>query len=293
MESTEKLIDNLRDCSPAEVTEIKESAGTIVDEHNHSSSSYDDSQEEREKGHYGDPSFTNRGMFRRPFSFKGRIRRQEYALSFLIFWLWSSSWQLISAGLRNGNVSPGIMVICLPINVLVDLFLLAQGCKRCHDRGHNGWWQFIPFYFFVLLFGRGEEGDNKYGDNPKGEKTVQLSAKIKRSNMSEVTDNIVSVMKSGSVMFHLKWIMAVVLLVCPFHLPYDFYVLVRFAAMVSFAVMAYQYYRAKSNVLMVIFGALTILFQPVIKITLERETWNVVDVVVAAFLLYLLCRERK
>ena len=53
------------------------------------------------------------------------------------------------------------------ISIPMLWFTYAQGAKRCHDRGHSGWYQLIPFYVFVLLFGKGEDGENEYGDNPK------------------------------------------------------------------------------------------------------------------------------
>lgn len=54
------------------------------------------------------------------------------------------------------------------IRRLVVWFLLAQGAKRCHDRGNSGWWQLIPFYYLWMFFADGEIGDNEYGTNPKG-----------------------------------------------------------------------------------------------------------------------------
>ena len=47
-------------------------------------------------------------------------------------------------------------------------FLLAQGAKRCHDRGNSGWYQIIPFYNLWMLFADSEKGVNDYGLNPKG-----------------------------------------------------------------------------------------------------------------------------
>ncbi len=90
-----------------------------------------------------------------------------------------------------------------------------------------------------------------------------------------------------------KLVMAIALLLCLFPMPYGYYVLVRFAAMVVFAIMAYQYYIRKNETLMVVFGALALLFQPLIKITLGRGMWNIVDVVVAGLIFYLLWKERS
>lgn len=61
--------------------------------------------------------------------------------------------------------------------------------------------------------------------------------------------------------------------------------------MVVFAVMAYRYHEAKANNLAVTFGALALLFQPFLKVALGRSIWNVVDVVVALGLLYLVWKE--
>jgi uncharacterized membrane protein YhaH (DUF805 family) len=45
---------------------------------------------------------------------------------------------------------------------------LAQGAKRCHDRGNSGWYLLIPFYVFWMLFADSDIGANEYGLNPKG-----------------------------------------------------------------------------------------------------------------------------
>lgn len=94
-------------------------------------------------------------------------------------------------------------------------------------------------------------------------------------------------------MNYLKLIMAALLLACLLHMPYGFYVLVRFVAMVVFAVLAMQYSEKRNSALMVTFGALALLFQPFFKIALGRDMWNVVDVVVAILLVALCIKERK
>lgn len=101
-----------------------------------------------------------RPMFSAPFSFDGRIRRMEYGLTCIAY--------SVAANILMPLADSAPFVVLI---ILLPLFLiyLAQGAKRCHDRGNSGWYQIIPFYALILIFGEGEKGPNRYGENPKGE----------------------------------------------------------------------------------------------------------------------------
>ena len=79
--------------------------------------------------------------------------------------------------------------------------------------------------------------------------------------------------------------LAIMLLLCLLPLPYGYYILVRFVAMVVFAVMSYVYYEQKNTLFCVVAVALALLFQPFQKMALGREVWNVVDVLVSIILI--------
>ena len=99
----------------------------------------------------------------RLFSFKGRIRRMEYCLTYLIFMLYCLPMNV----LEEDEISGGFALIWLLLYIPMIWILLAQGAKRCHDRGNSGWYQIIPFYYFVMWFGDGERHRNQYGEAPK------------------------------------------------------------------------------------------------------------------------------
>jgi len=106
----------------------------------------------------------HQSMFNKPFSFDGRIRRLEYGLTYVAF----VAYDLLSDVLMEPDepsLSACLFVLITIIPVLWVLF--AQGAKRCHDLGHSGWYQIIPFYGIWMLFVDGESGDNQYGYNPK------------------------------------------------------------------------------------------------------------------------------
>ena len=53
------------------------------------------------------------------------------------------------------------------------------------------------------------------------------------------------------------------MLLCLAPMPYGYFQLVRFVAMVAFGLMAYRYYVNNKAVAAVVFGVLALLFQPI------------------------------
>ena len=81
---------------------------------------------------------------------------------------------------------------------------------------------------------------------------------------------------------------AALLLLCLLDMPYGFFVLVRFIATAAFCFFAFVEYQDGNKDRMILFIILSVLFQPLWRIPLGRVIWNIVDVVVAGYLVYLL-----
>ena len=78
----------------------------------------------------------------------------------------------------------------------------------------------------------------------------------------------------------IKVILAILFFLCLAEMPYGFYQFVRFAGLIGFAILAYKAHEKGRQTEMIIFGGLALLFQPIFKIALGREMWNIVDVIV-------------
>jgi uncharacterized membrane protein YhaH (DUF805 family) len=104
-------------------------------------------------------------MFNNPFSFEGRIRRSEFGISLIIYFIaYTIITVMTSSGSRNDDGAALGLIFLIPLL----WFLWAQGAKRCHDLGNSGWYQLIPFYALWMLFQDGNYEINEYGANPKG-----------------------------------------------------------------------------------------------------------------------------
>lgn len=91
----------------------------------------------------------------------------------------------------------------------------------------------------------------------------------------------------------IKIALAILMLLCLLNMPYGYYMFVRLVALVGFGILAFQAYGEKKENVMLVYIALAILFQPIIKIPLGRMLWNIVDVIVAVGLIISVVSARK
>lgn len=83
-------------------------------------------------------------------------------------------------------------------------------------------------------------------------------------------------MNSNSI----KVIVSILLFLCLLDMPYGYYQLVRFLAIIGFAYLAYKANEQNNKTEVIVFVVLAILFQPFVKIALGRTIWNIVDLIV-------------
>ncbi len=87
--------------------------------------------------------------------------------------------------------------------------------------------------------------------------------------------------------------LSLLLLLCLFELPYGYYQLFRYLALVGFAVLTYFEFERRNRLWVLVFVALALLFQPFYKLGMGRLLWNIIDGVVAAGLIVQVIIARK
>ena len=109
------------------------------------------------------------------FDFNGRSRRMEYWMFVLINSIISVFCILLDSML--GTVwSIGYGPIFIGYGLAVFVPGLAVAIRRLHDIGKSGWYYLLfiipiigPIWLIILFVTEGEQGDNKYGPNPKND----------------------------------------------------------------------------------------------------------------------------
>ena len=92
-------------------------------------------------------------------------------------------------------------------------------------------------------------------------------------------------MKYVTISTILRVITAALLLVALTKQPYDFYTILRIVTCFTSAFLIYVAVTTKNYVWIVVFLFVIILFNPIIKVPIKRETWAVIDVVIAVLVL--------
>ena len=116
-------------------------------------------------------------------NFNGRARRKEYwmytlILTVLLIALMAIMFSALSLSdeTKIETGPSGYLTVLLFFVFLVAHFIpsLALTVRRLHDTGKSGWWYlivFVPylgnFVIFIFTLIDGDEGENKYGPNPK------------------------------------------------------------------------------------------------------------------------------
>jgi len=90
----------------------------------------------------------------------------------------------------------------------------------------------------------------------------------------------------------IKIVLTVIFIGCLFDWSYGYYQLVRFLGMVGFGILAYDNYE-KNKSWFIIWLSSAILINPIFKIALGRELWNIIDIIWAILLIASIFIERR
>jgi uncharacterized membrane protein YhaH (DUF805 family) len=107
--------------------------------------------------------------FKRYADFSGRSRRKEFWFFKLFDWLVSVGLIFTGVALRPAvGTEIALVFMYLWIGYYLGAYIptIAVAVRRLHDTGHSGWWIIVPFYNIYLLFKKGDEGYNEYGEEP-------------------------------------------------------------------------------------------------------------------------------
>ena len=94
--------------------------------------------------------------------FAGRSRRK----AFWMFWLFDIVFTIVFS-LIDRMMGGEVGVLSLLYTLATIIPYLAVSVRRMHDTGHSGWWILFPIVNLVFLCTDSQQGDNKYGPNPK------------------------------------------------------------------------------------------------------------------------------
>ncbi|MBU2505110.1 MAG: hypothetical protein KJ799_00015 [Bacteroidetes bacterium] len=96
----------------------------------------------------------------------------------------------------------------------------------------------------------------------------------------------------NKTLLFVKVVLVILFVGCLFDWSYGYYQLVRFLGMVGFGILAFNDYQ-KNKTWFLIWLSSAILINPIFKIALGRELWNVIDIVWAILLIASIFMNRK
>lgn len=87
-------------------------------------------------------------------------------------------------------------------------------------------------------------------------------------------------------------VLSIALILCLLPLPYGFYTIIRLATAVIAGCWAYRFYKRRKTSFSITTVAIALLFQPFLKITLDRLTWNIIDLILAGLIVLIIFKKK-
>jgi len=81
-------------------------------------------------------------------------------------------------------------------------------------------------------------------------------------------------------------IVGILLFIGVLNMPYGYYRLLRIVVTISSAVYSFHFLEENKMNMVYLFGFIAILFNPIIPIYFDKQTWMVIDIVVGGLFLY-------
>lgn len=90
-----------------------------------------------------------------------------------------------------------------------------------------------------------------------------------------------------------KIILILLFLLCWLDMPYTYFQFVRSIGMIGFAIIAYDEKQKGNERLAIFWGLSAIIINPIIKVSLGRLLWNIIDLIWASILFHSLINDWK
>jgi formylglycine-generating enzyme required for sulfatase activity/uncharacterized membrane protein YhaH (DUF805 family) len=121
----------------------------------------------------------------------GRARRKEHWYFFLFYFIIYIP--LVVIDLVTGTYVDAVGAGLLSGIYIMALFIpsIAVGVRRMHDTDHSGWWLLLPLVNLVFLVLDSQQGENRFGSNPKATMArteARKEANVKLAETSPITN---------------------------------------------------------------------------------------------------------
>ena len=105
--------------------------------------------------------------------FSGRAQRMEYWMFVLFYVIFAIVLGIVESIIGLGGEGGGLLSGLFVLGMLIPS--LAVTFRRLHDTDHSAWWLLIglvpligSIILFIFMVQDSQEGENRYGPNPKG-----------------------------------------------------------------------------------------------------------------------------